>query len=73
MWSDQKSSLQLQKIFEISEIYSEKKTLQGYSPKKEKKKKNQTSANISKRAEKKYEYQTSLQSFEKVISKETRR
>lgn len=71
MWSDQKSSLQLQKIFEISEIYSEKKTLQGYSPKKEKK--NQTSANISKRAEKKYEYQTSLQSFEKVISKETRR
>lgn len=39
MWSDQKSSLQLQKIFEISEIYSEKKTLQGYSPKKEKKKK----------------------------------
>ena len=72
MWSDQKSSLQLQKIFEISEIYSEKKTLQGYSPKKEKKKK-QTSANISKRAEKKYEYQTSLQSFEKVISKETRR
>lgn len=40
---------------------------------KKKKKKNQTSANISKRAEKKYEYQTSLQSFEKVISKETRR